>query len=104
MTARGLDPTGKRALFEAPVAVPSDHIKAGLRREGKTALFSTPPRSAGTVIVECSHCKARTRTSLVDLGVRLASGSAWVPLRRYSRWMRCPDCNTRQWCRVGWRE
>ena len=99
-----LDPTGKRALFEAPVAAAPDRISIGVRNEGRTALFSTGPRRPGTVVIECDGCKSRTRASLADLGLRLAGGSAWFPVRRHSHWMRCPSCGQRRWCRIGWTE
>jgi len=97
---RWLDPTGKRALFEAPVAAAPDQLSSGRHAEGKEALFSTGPRRPGTVLVECSGCKARSRISLIDLGLRLVSLSVWNPLRKHSRWMQCPSCGKREWCRV----
>ncbi len=102
MSGGPLDPSGKRALFEAPVAAAPDRISVGARHEGRTALFSTSPRRAGTVVVECSGCRARTRISLVDLGVRFLSLSAWLPVRRHAHWMPCPSCGERRWCRVCW--
>ena len=96
------DPTGKRALFEAPIAAARDRTAVGVPLEGKAALFSTTPRRAGTVLVECSGCKARSRVSLVDLGVRFLAGSMWMPLRSRPHWMKCPSCEQRQWCRIGW--
>jgi hypothetical protein len=102
MTSGGFDPTGKRALFEAPVTAAADRVSVGTQREGRAALFSTAPRRPGTVVVECGGCRARTRLSIVDLGVRLASGSVWLPLRRQSHWMRCPSCERREWCRIRW--
>jgi hypothetical protein len=104
VTPPGLDPDGKRALFEAPVSAAPDRVAPGIRNEGRTALFSTGRRRPGTVVIECSSCKARTRASVVDLGVRLAAVSAWIPLRRHAHWMRCPDCRTWRWCRIGWTE
>ena len=104
MTGRSLDPTGKRALFEAPVTAARDQISSGFRNEGRTAIFSTERRRPGTVVIECSSCRARNRVSMLDLGVHLARGSAWLPGRRHSHWMRCPSCTRWQWCRIGWTE
>jgi hypothetical protein len=102
---RSLDPQGKRALFEAPVAADRRQVLApGAAPEGRTALFSTGPARPGTALVECEGCGARSRVSLVDLGVRLASLSVWWPVRRHGHWMRCPACGQRTWCRVGWTE
>ena len=104
MTGRRVDPTGKHALFSAPVSSAPDRIRPGPRNEGRTALFSTPPRQVGTVVIECSECRARTRISAIDLILRLATGSVWWPLNPYQHWVRCPACGHRQWCRIGWRD
>jgi len=97
-----LDPTGKRALFEAPVAAAEDRIAPGELNDGKAALFSLPPRRTGTVVVQCSGCKVRSRASFADLGARLAAGSVWLPWRDHPHWMRCPSCRRRQWCQISW--
>jgi hypothetical protein len=102
VTGVPLDPTGKRALFEAPVSAAPDRTSVGHQHDGRAALFSTAPKRAGTVIVECGGCKARTRMSIVDLGLTLVGGSVWLPWRRKSHWMRCPSCHQRSWCRIGW--
>lgn len=98
------DPTGKRALFEAPVSAAPDSLAPGRAREGREALFSVGPPRVGTAVVECEACGGRIRVSLADLGVRLAMVSAWLPIRRHAHWMRCPSCEQRTWCRIGWRE
>lgn len=104
MSGRRLDPQGKAALFSsAPRAAP-DQIGTGNAKDGKEALYSTGPRQTGTVVVRCSSCKARVRTSLVDLGVRLLSISVWLPGRRHSHWMRCPACGEHAWCAIGWND
>jgi hypothetical protein len=97
-----LDPKGKRALFEAPVAAAPDTLGTGAHRQGTDALYSSGPRQVGTVVVECATCIVRTRVSLVDLGARLATLSVWLPARRHGHWMRCPACRRRTWCRVDW--
>lgn len=99
---RRRDPAGKAALFTAPVTAPPDHLAPGEPRQGKQALFSTGPRRPGTVVVTCSGCSARTRCSLLDVGLRLLTGSAWLPTRPYDHWMRCPACHAYRWCRIGW--
>ncbi|MCB1005828.1 MAG: hypothetical protein KDB35_16715 [Acidimicrobiales bacterium] len=101
---RRVDPSGRHALFSAPVDAARDQLRPGNAKEGRDALYSTGPRQTGTVIVECSSCDGRTRASLVDLGIRLVSISVWLPGRRYSHWMRCPTCHQHTWCRVGWNE
>jgi hypothetical protein len=104
MTRSRLDPMGKQALFDAPVASAADRIAPGPANQGKAALFSNTPRRPGTVVVECSGCKVRTRASLANLALRLALGSAWFPLRPDSHWLRCPGCGQWRWCRIGWTE
>jgi hypothetical protein len=101
-TSRRLDPQGKQALFDAPVQAPPDHLSPGTGRDGRHALYSTGPREAGTVVVSCKSCGARSRTSLVDLGLRFLPFTAWLPARRYPHLMRCPACRHRTWCRIGW--
>lgn len=103
-TRRSFDPDGKRALFETPVAAAPDTLRPGPERHGREALFSTGARRVGTVVVDCSACQARSRTSLPDLGLRLLTVSAWVPGRTHSHWMRCPACGRRTWCAVGWND
>jgi hypothetical protein len=100
---RRLDPTGKRALFESPVAAAPDSLTTGRVASGRDALFSAGPPRAGTVLVECSACRARARISLADLGLRMLNLSAFLPTRRsHPYWLRCPTCDKRTWCRVGW--
>jgi hypothetical protein len=108
MTERLADPTGKRALFsstdsDGPAEAGSPDTRVGAPK-GKAALFSTPARRPGTVVVECSDCKVRSRVSLGGLAVRLATGSVWIPLGHNQHWMRCPACGRRRWCRIGWFE
>jgi hypothetical protein len=101
----GLDPQGKRALFEAPVAADRRQVLApGRAPEGKAALFSAGPARPGTVIVDCGTCGARSRLGLLDVGVRLASLSVWLPGRKRAHWISCPACGHRAWCRIGWTE
>ena len=102
MSTRRIDPQGKAALFQSPVAAAPDTLGTGNQKEGKDALYSTGPRQPGTVIIECSACQARSRTNLVDLGVRLVSISVWIPGRRYPHWIRCPACYDHTWCKIGW--
>jgi hypothetical protein len=99
---RSIDPEGKHALFTAPVTAARDQLGPGNQKEGRAALFSTGPRQKGTVVVICKECHARSRVTLVDLGVRLASISFWLPGRRHPHWMRCPACHRHGWCSISW--
>ena len=106
MTGRS-DPHGKRALFETPPTPVDDPLDDDVlidpeQRDGQAALFSTGDHQAGTGIIECSHCGAKTRASHIDIGVRIALISLWIPGKHYSRWIQCPNCQRRSWCRVEW--
>jgi len=101
--AARLDPTGKHALFETPVQAPPDHLHGGVR-DGRHALYSAAARRPGTVIVDCSECGARSRESLLELGLGFLPFTAWLPGRRHGHLMRCPSCGGRHWCRIGWTE
>lgn len=81
-----------------------DTVRSGRPREGKDALYSTGPRQAGTVVVTCSTCEARSRITLTDLGLRWLTGSVWLPGRKDGHWMRCPSCDHRTWCAVAWQD
>lgn len=97
------DPTGKRALFEAPVSADRTALlRGGPAADGKAALFSIGPRRPGTVVVTCGSCSVRSRVGLVDLGVRLLRLSAWLPARAHPHWMACPACGHHTWCRIDW--
>ena len=99
---RTLDPQGRRSLFEMPVEAARDTIRSGAAKEGKDSLYSTGPRQTGSVVVECSACKVRTRISLTDVAMRLATLSVWIPGRAKGHWMRCPSCERRSWCSINW--
>jgi hypothetical protein len=101
------DPQGKRALFETPAAeiddpLEDDELRKTERRDGQAALFSTGEHQSGTGVIDCSHCGTKTRASHVDIGVRIALISLWIPGKHFSRWMQCPNCQRRSWCRVEW--
>jgi hypothetical protein len=98
------DPMGKSALFSPPPMAPADDLLEGKKDQpsGRRAFYSAGARRRGTVVVECSRCLNHSRMTTVELGVRIAFLSLWVPGKRYSRWMQCPECEQRTWCRVHW--
>lgn len=101
----GQDPLGRRALFSPPPMAPADDLVTGEPRptdDGKHALYSAGARRKGTVVVECSRCLNHTRMTTIEAGIRIALISAWIPGKRFSRWMQCPECERRTWCRIHW--
>lgn len=101
------DKQGKRALFETPPihvddSLEDDPFVERHHSDGHEALYSVGPREAGTAVITCSDCGVRSRISLVETVVRIFAISLWIPGRTYSRWMQCPACQQRQWCRVEW--
>ncbi|MEN8040145.1 MAG: hypothetical protein ABFR95_01455 [Actinomycetota bacterium] len=107
MTGRK-DAKGKRALFETPPIEIEDTLKDDPLVErheidGHEALYSAGPHEPGTAIVTCSACAVRTRMSHIELGVRVLALSLWIPGKDYSRYLQCPSCQSRNWCKVEWR-
>lgn len=103
MTKR--DPLGKSALFSPPPMAPADDLlsdPAAKPAAGRHALYTAGPRRKGTVVVECSRCLNHSRMTTVEAGVRIAFVSVWIPGKRFSRWMQCPECERRTWCRIHW--
>jgi hypothetical protein len=97
------DPMGKSALFSPPPMPPQESTRPGDEpATGKHALYSAGPRRRGTVVVECSRCLNHSRMSTVEAGVRIAFVSLWVPGKKFSRWLQCPECERRTWCRIHW--
>jgi hypothetical protein len=88
------DPHGKRALFEMPaVDMPSD--------ESREAVFNHTPPADG-VRIECSKCGETSHVTITDALLNVAKLTVWVPGPRFNRWMTCPSCGRRAWCRVRW--
>lgn len=101
------DRQGKRALFEAPPieiddTLDDDPLVGRHDVDGIDGLYSAGHREPGTAVLTCSVCKVRSRISLVEMVVRILSISLWFPTRTYSRWMQCPSCMQRTWCKVEW--
>jgi hypothetical protein len=102
------DPLGKQALFTPPPMaeeddlVSDDPLVGGQKPDGRHALYSAGPRRRGTVVLECSRCLNHSRMSVVEVAVRIAFISAWIPGKHFSRWVQCPECERRTWCRVHW--
>ena len=90
--------SGRTAFFSAG-EVPHEAPTAS---NGRRALFSAPPRRAGTIVVECTRCDARTPVPVLMLGTRLLL-SLWIPFKPHPRFLMCPACNHPAWTTVHWR-
>jgi hypothetical protein len=101
------DPEGKRALFEAPPieiddTLRDDPLVARHEHDGHEAVYSVGERDRGTTVVTCSSCEVRSRITVIETVVRILTISLWDPRRTHTRWMQCPACQTRTWCKVEW--
>jgi hypothetical protein len=107
------DPVGKWGLFSRPED--TDHTEPHDRRgvthlrareagdpAGKAALYSTATRRVGTVVLDCSRCRGRTRVSYPDFARRHLPAWLWFPWREHSRLMVCPACGNRTWVAARW--
>jgi hypothetical protein len=96
------DPLGKHALFS--VAAPSSPVPDSVATMRKESLFSASDgaRRAGTVVVECSNCGARSRLGWAEFVWRHVPIGLWIPWLRYSQYMVCPACERRTWLGVAW--
>jgi len=107
---RPLDPAGKRALFSVPPG--DDPTRPGSdlppreagESDGKAALYSAATRRAGTVVLDCSRCKGRTRVSYPEFARRHLPAWLWFPWREHSRYLVCPACENRAWVAARWLE
>jgi hypothetical protein len=94
-------PRRRPVLFSAD-AGPADADPADA--DATKASASPSPRGFRRVIVAavtCRSCGTRTRLDAIGLATRLLA-SVWVPGRHFSRYLRCPACEQRAWCRVSW--
>ncbi len=107
------DPSGKRALFSTPEAQDPTKVQPGITSvpvrdegdpRGKAALYSTSTRRAGTVVLDCSLCKRRTRVGYPEFARRHLPAWLWLPWREHSRLMVCPACENRTWVAARWLE
>jgi hypothetical protein len=85
-------PAGKHALFSS--ATPAGD------QEAADSLSVDPLPRRGLLIVTCSSCRSVSRTGLFDFLLLQLPFGAWVPLRRFDRWMTCPACRRRAWTSV----
>jgi hypothetical protein len=67
-------------------------------------LFSSAVRRPGTLVVECSRCRGRTRVGYVEFARQHLPFWVWTPWRRYTRYAVCPMCARRSWIAARWFE
>jgi len=101
------NPAGKRAIFSASSEEPLSPDPPG------TPVEALPERSeshdaprAGTVVVECSSCKERTRVTYFDFALLNLPFALFVPIpgRRFKHRMSCPACGSWTWVEAHWLE
>ena len=94
----------RSALFEPATLDGDSEVDAvPAPMDERRPLFSAPPRSPGTVVVECSVCDARTPVPATELAlpVSLVLLAPWRLFARHPHRLRCPGCGLRTWCRLA---
>jgi hypothetical protein len=107
------DPLGKSALFSSGTAS-QNAAPAGLvsgappeaQGRGASHLFSQAEARPGTLIVDCSGCRRRTRVTYAEFAALHFPAWLWIPspLRTHRHWLRCPACHRFTWLRARWLE
>jgi hypothetical protein len=93
-TRRHARPAGKRALYSSTTPA------AEATRATSSATAADPVPQRGRLSVACSSCGAVTRVGLLGFLALQFPFGAWLPGRRFDRWMMCPACQTRTWTSV----
>jgi hypothetical protein len=99
---------GKRALYTSTdgsrrsttvvaAGTPQDPADLGDRQRVVEAKSGT---GRGVFAVRCSSCASVTAVGLLELVALHTPFTAFVPLRRFDHWMRCPACRRRTWAGV----
>lgn len=93
------DPKGRKSLFERPPLTPEPPAE-----EGRRAFYTAPPDGPppDSVPIHCSRCDVTSHVTRTELARRVMSLTLWAPWRDHSRWITCPACSRRAWCRVSW--
>ena len=96
------DPLGKRALFSVSDSPRENGPATATITKASLFTASEGARRFGTVVVDCSACRARTRLGWSEFAWRHLPLWLWVPWLRYSQYMSCPACERRTWLGVAW--
>lgn len=98
---------GKRALYSSATGdrgltgtVPPRPVGSD-PGEGVTDGGVRGHRVTGRFAVACSSCGETTAIGILDLVTLHIPFSAFVPLRAFDHWMRCPACHRRTWAGVS---
>ncbi len=85
-------PTGRHALYS--VATPAGDGEPA----GAHPTDPMPPR--GLFVISCSSCASVSRAGVIGFLLLQLPFAAWLPRRRFDRWMTCPACRRRTWTSV----
>ena len=92
-----------------PATAPRRSAAAAVATPRETSVVPPPSapttgRRAGTSVVECSACDARTRVGYLDFVLLNLPVGVWLPLPglAYNRRMTCPACGQWTWLQAHW--
>ena len=103
---KAIDPTAGKPLLESG-HVPASLARAVDRRGGESASRASAWRALRAAFLwpdRFNRDDEGPEVATVNLAMRLVTVSAWIPGRRHSHWMRCPACERRRWCAIGWND
>ena len=106
-TPRTRDPLGKAALFSDSAAETVMPVApADAEGRGASHLFSQAEAQAGTLVLDCSTCRQRTRVTYAEFAALHVPVWLWIPapLQTHRHWLRCPACHKYTWLRARWLE
>lgn len=100
--------TGKRALYStSPRGTTGNASRRGedSANAARASVCDAPAADTrpgnGLFAVHCSSCRAVTAVGLLELVALHTPVGAFIPLRRFDHWMRCPACHRRTWAGVS---
>ena len=105
----GTSTTGKRAFFTTPTDGSHRPATTTAAWDPEDPVDPADPHRAvqtksgtgrGLFAVRCSSCESVTAVGLLELVALHTPFTAFVPLRRFDHWMRCPACRRRTWAGV----
>ncbi len=92
-------PSNVRSSYDRPARAGTERYSSGrpdeLERPAGSGMF-------GTLTLQCSSCRVRSRVDLVEFVVLHLPLWLWRPGRGYTRFMSCPACRRRTWVSASW--